>query len=172
MRDQTGQDARRCYQCGKCTAGCPIAYAMDFGPQRVMRCIQFDMRREVLSSNTIWLCVNCELCAARCPQMVHVPAVMDGLRQIAVREGVRAAENHVFLASRSFLDGIRDGGRQHELGFVLRFKLASRKFFADLGLGLDMMRHHKLPLTVHRNGARAEIRRIFERAATRNVKHA
>ena len=58
VRDQTGQDARRCYQCGKCTAGCPIAYAMDFGPQRVMRCIQFDMRREVLSSNTIWLCVN------------------------------------------------------------------------------------------------------------------
>ena len=77
-------DVSRCYQCGKCSAGCVQAAEMDIPPSRVMRLLQTgsaDDYRSVLSSKAIWLCLNCENCYERCPQSVDIPAVMDFLRQ-------------------------------------------------------------------------------------------
>ncbi|MCX8127053.1 MAG: heterodisulfide reductase subunit C, partial [Dehalococcoidia bacterium] len=35
----SGENVARCYQCGKCSAGCPVAFAMDLAPRRIMRAI-------------------------------------------------------------------------------------------------------------------------------------
>ena len=32
--------AQKCYQCGKCSAGCPVADEMDLPPSMVMRLLQ------------------------------------------------------------------------------------------------------------------------------------
>ncbi|MCK5552076.1 MAG: heterodisulfide reductase subunit C, partial [Deltaproteobacteria bacterium] len=44
----SGEDASRCVQCGKCTAGCPIAPEMDMKPSQVLRHIQINSRKPVL----------------------------------------------------------------------------------------------------------------------------
>ncbi|MFL7807317.1 MAG: 4Fe-4S dicluster domain-containing protein, partial [Anaerolineae bacterium] len=67
---RSGQNLARCYQCGKCSAGCPIAFEMDYPPHQVIRGVQMGMRDLVLASSTIWLCAACETCSTRCPQDV------------------------------------------------------------------------------------------------------
>ena len=71
VREETGQSVFNCYQCGKCTAGCPLASEMDYSPHQILRMLQLDlpgMEEEVLGALSIWLCLTCETCATRCPQ--------------------------------------------------------------------------------------------------------
>ena len=73
----SGQKILECYQCGKCTAGCPTAFAMDYPPNQILRAIQLGMRDTVLSSKAIWLCASCETCGTRCPQDVDFPRIFE-----------------------------------------------------------------------------------------------
>jgi heterodisulfide reductase subunit C len=45
------------------------------------------MKKEVLSSDFIWLCSSCYTCFERCPQNVKIPELMNAIKNIAVREG-------------------------------------------------------------------------------------
>ena len=87
-------DLDRCYQCYTCTAGCPVAYAMDYYPHQVMRMVQLGVREKLLSCSTIWLCAACETCNTRCPNGVELVNVMDTLREMAIEEGVKVKEEH------------------------------------------------------------------------------
>lgn len=84
----SGEDVRACYQCGKCTAGCPLASAMDLMPNQIIRLLQLGEYEQVLKSRTIWQCASCLTCAARCPKEVDPARVMDALRTILMRQGV------------------------------------------------------------------------------------
>ena len=84
----SGQDVRACYQCGKCTAGCPLASAMDLMPNQILRLLQLGEHEEVLKSRTIWQCASCLTCAARCPKDVDPARVMDALRTLLMRRGL------------------------------------------------------------------------------------
>jgi len=68
------------------------------------------MKREVLSSQFIWLCSSCYTCHERCPQNVKIPDLMNAIRNIAVREG--------FLppAMKVQLDLLSSFGRLLEVG--------------------------------------------------------
>lgn len=92
VRGNTGVNVARCYQCGKCSAGCATAPEMDYPPSLVLRMLQTrseENDRKVLGSNTIWLCLNCENCIARCPQQIDIPRMMDYLREESLRAGWR-----------------------------------------------------------------------------------
>ncbi len=89
VRDVSGQNLLACNQCGKCSAGCPIAFAMDLLPNQAIRLAQLG-QEEVLRSSAIWLCASCMTCASRCPKGVDLSKVMDSLRLIALRSGVSA----------------------------------------------------------------------------------
>lgn len=78
-----------CYHCHKCTAGCPVAFAMEYGPDRILRLLQLGQREQVLTSRDIWLCLGCEMCGVHCPNQIDVGAVMIALRQIAGEGGYR-----------------------------------------------------------------------------------
>jgi heterodisulfide reductase subunit C len=83
----SGADVRACYQCGKCTAGCPLASAMDLMPNQILRLLQLGEHERVLQSRTIWQCASCLTCAARCPKDVDPARVMDALRTLLMRRG-------------------------------------------------------------------------------------
>jgi heterodisulfide reductase subunit C2 len=87
VEEISGQDLLACNQCGKCSAGCPVASAMELLPSQAIRKAQLGME-EVLESNTIWICASCLTCVARCPKGVDLPRLMEALRQIALRKGV------------------------------------------------------------------------------------
>jgi len=63
----SGVKVSACFQCRKCTNGCPVTFAMDLYPDQVMRYIQLGIREPVLNSSTIWVCASCETCTTRCP---------------------------------------------------------------------------------------------------------
>lgn len=83
----SGEEMKRCYQCGNCSGGCPVAYAMDIPPSQIMRFLQLGMVDEVMSANSMWVCAGCLQCSSRCPQGVSVASVLEGLRQITLRKG-------------------------------------------------------------------------------------
>jgi heterodisulfide reductase subunit C len=82
-----GQDVLKCYQCGRCSAGCPMAEEMDLLPNQVARLIQMGLEQEVLDSKTVWLCVSCFMCQSRCPKGVDLPTLMESLRFLATKRG-------------------------------------------------------------------------------------
>jgi len=86
VEEASGQNLYACYQCGKCSAGCPSAFAMDLLPNQVIRLVQLGQREEALSSTTIWLCAACLACLARCPKGVDLARIMEALRELAMEE--------------------------------------------------------------------------------------
>ncbi len=81
-----GEHIKRCFACGTCAAICPVtAIDSEFNCRRIVRQILFGMRREVLSSPAIWLCLICARCHVHCPQEVDFPDVMRILRHMAIK---------------------------------------------------------------------------------------
>jgi len=159
----TGVPVALCYQCGKCTAGCPVAYAMDYPPHQIMRGVQLGMRDTVLSSGTIWICASCETCSTRCPQEVDPAGVMDALRKIAYSEGIRSPEKNVPLFHRVFLWTVRQFGRVFEVGLMGMYNVFSGHFFKDLVMAPKMLLLGKLSLLPPRSGGR-QVKALFSRA--------
>jgi len=84
----SGENTFNCYQCGCCSAACPVASEMDLLPSQVMRYIQIGLTDEVLNGNTMWICATCYACQARCPRGIDIAKVMEALRQIKLRKKV------------------------------------------------------------------------------------
>jgi len=85
VEEISGTNLDSCYQCGKCSAGCPSAFVMDLLPHRIIRDLQIGLVDEALASKTPWVCASCEVCSVRCPRGIEVARVMEALRQIALR---------------------------------------------------------------------------------------
>lgn len=83
----SNQKIMSCYQCGKCTAGCPLADKMDYVPNEMMRLCMLGQIKELLESKAIWLCTSCFQCGTRCPKGIEVHRVFEALRSLALREG-------------------------------------------------------------------------------------
>ncbi len=82
-----------CFSCGTCTATCPVAEVNeDYDPRKIIRMAILGMRKQVLSSDIIWMCARCYTCYARCPQKVNFADIMEVLREMAVKEGYAPKE--------------------------------------------------------------------------------
>ena len=82
------ENFKRCFSCGTCTASCPTAEVNEeYDPRKIIRMSILGMRKEVLSSDSLWMCCQCYVCYARCPQNVKFTDVMSVLRDMAVKEG-------------------------------------------------------------------------------------
>jgi heterodisulfide reductase subunit C len=86
VEEYSGQDLLACYQCGKCSAGCPVAFAMDMLPSQVIRLIQLGQVEDVLGSETPWFCASCQSCYARCPKGLDLSRIMEAVREIILLE--------------------------------------------------------------------------------------
>jgi len=88
VKELSGESIYACYQCGKCSAGCPSISEMDTSPSGIIHLLQLGEEKEVLNSKTIWICASCFTCVTRCPKGVDLAKIMESLRQINLRKNV------------------------------------------------------------------------------------
>ena len=159
---ECGQNVNLCYQCGKCAAGCPVAYAMDFTPTQIIHAIRLGMDNLVLKSKTVWLCASCETCTTRCPQEVDIAKVMDAVKIIALKRGAKSQVPQVPAFYKATLGNIKMFGRMYELGMIGVLKLMTGEFLKDMDLGMTMLKKGKLKLFPSFTGS-STTKRIFRR---------
>ncbi|MBM4045876.1 MAG: 4Fe-4S dicluster domain-containing protein [Planctomycetes bacterium] len=176
VKARTGVDVQKCYQCGKCTAGCPMAFQMDFAPSQVMRLVQLGARDAALESDTIWVCASCETCTTRCPQEVEIARVMDGLRELAMKAGkATRRKSDILNFHKAFLNSVRKYGRAFEVGMIQQYKMkrALKALLdpfgelADVEDGIKMFARGKIALLPHKVKNREAVQRIFEKCEGR-----
>ena len=88
----SNQNLNLCYQCGRCSAGCPMSFAMDLLPNQIMRLIQLGLEEDITAANTVWLCASCLTCTVRCPKGIDIARVMEALRLTTLRKNINFVE--------------------------------------------------------------------------------
>ena len=167
VEEATGVIMSHCYQCGKCTAGCPLNEEMDIMPNQILRILQLELpgyEDKILSSLSIWLCLACDTCYSRCPQEVKLSQVMDFLRQESMRRNkVNPKAKDILSFHKAFLDSIKLNGKLHEVGLTIDYKLRSLNLIQDVMLASSMMAKGKLNIFPHKVQNTKEIANIFKR---------
>ena len=108
-----------CYDCGKCTATCPISRAGgNYSPRRHVLATNLGQHREILGNGTLFSCLTCSLCDQRCPAEVGYTQLVQKLRELSHREGVEPECPHGG-ALQSVMRMMAQGGTQQDrLGWL------------------------------------------------------
>lgn len=147
IRSASGVNVYACYQCKRCSTGCPVADVADVHPAQVIRAVQLGDVSMSVRSRFIWLCTGCETCTTRCPAGVDVASVVEELRIVARDDGRLRTEmpfaRILALNYRSF----RRWGRLYEIELVLLDLLGRpRAALQTIGFGMRMLAKGKVGL--------------------------
>jgi heterodisulfide reductase subunit B2 len=155
IQRQCGENVFLCYQCQKCSSGCPVAEYFDLAPNQLIRAVQLGRKAMVLQSRTLWLCAMCETCAVRCPHDINITKIMDVLKIMAREEGIASPLPAAVVFNQAALRGIRTFGKMYEAGLMgeVTLRQMARRGFdytqflkQDLPLALRMVKKGKLRL--------------------------
>jgi len=152
-----------CYQCGKCSAGCPIRDYMNESPNQVVRLVQLGFDDEALKSSTIWLCAGCLTCSSRCPQNFDLAKFMDAMRNTALHEGIEIDEKDTVKFHKVFLNQIKKHGKMFEFGLARDYKLTTQNFLQDVDVAPEMFIKGKIGLFPHEVTDKKGIKEIFDK---------
>ena len=87
-----GKPPLGCMQCGLCAATCPLGYAMEFSPRKLILHAAAGNLDKVLASPSLWMCVACYACSHRCPREIELTdRLWPALRDRAMQEGPATA---------------------------------------------------------------------------------
>ncbi len=79
----------QCYACGSCSAACPVEKVVEeFDPRKVVHMVSLGMQEQLLQSDMIWACSQCQSCIPVCPQGVRCADVVKALRDEALEKGL------------------------------------------------------------------------------------
>ena len=163
VEELSGVDISVCFQCKKCSSGCPVAKLAKSRPSEIVRQLHLGAGDELLASDLVWMCASCETCSARCPMGIDVAAVMDALRRLALERGAPKPEGDVPLFNRAFLKTVETFGRSYEIGMIAAYKLGTGKLMNDTEKFPAMLKKGKIALLPPRGSDRKTVKRIFRK---------
>ncbi len=156
-----GENVCKCYQCKKCSSGCPVAGHTGMHPAQIMRAIQLGQLDLAIEDRFIWICTGCQTCTTRCPQGIDVAAVIDELRVIARREDRIPSRAPLSRVLRLNSESIQRWGRLYEMELVGRSLIKYPRNLLDyVPLGSKMVLKGKVRFLPER-GDRAAMKRMF-----------
>ncbi|AKX93188.1 4Fe-4S dicluster domain-containing protein [Neomoorella thermoacetica] len=83
---------RACYQCARCTSGCPVATLdPEYNPRRIFRLAVLGEKEAVLKDEKLWYCLACYTCQERCPEEARPAEVLLALKNLACERGFAPA---------------------------------------------------------------------------------
>ena len=81
-------DLYGCYQCGKCTGGCPVSLKSKLNIRRLMiEGILGKSLDRIGEKEELWDCTTCKTCTLRCPRGLKPMDLVIGMRGTMVEEG-------------------------------------------------------------------------------------
>jgi heterodisulfide reductase subunit C2 len=135
---------------------------MPLKPHDLVRLVATGQSRRAAADESIWLCLTCETCSARCPNDCDPAGVIDALREVGLQTDVADAPRRIAAFHRAFLAQIRANGRLHEMAMVVDYKLRSGDLMKDVTNAPGMVTRGKLSLRPDRIRGMDEIKRIFD----------
>ena len=167
-----GESVRWCIQCGMCAGSCPNVTHMDNSPRKTIALIRAGRRRDVLNSNTMWVCASCYLCTVRCPKEVKITELMHTLERLATYYGLTTKRTLTAEMYRTFIDSIKSNGRVHELGMMMKFytssiltgKINPFSLIKMAPLALQLLSHGRMAIKPKKIKGAEQVKTIVERA--------
>ena len=161
----SGQNVSECYQCGKCSSGCPALADVELSPNRVLRMTQLGLEDDALDNEMIWSCAGCGTCTGRCPEGIDVGRVFDALRAIAERRGIVHAPGATQVRTfyRAFLDCVREFGRNSEVGLMAAYNISSGRLMTNVVKAPWFLLKTKISFTAHKVKRIDRMKRVFQR---------
>ena len=86
IREISGVNPLKCMKCGKCSATCPAFDEMDIKPHQFVSYILNEDIEALANSKSLWKCLSCFAGVERCPRDVKPGKLIDGVRQLVVRQ--------------------------------------------------------------------------------------
>jgi heterodisulfide reductase subunit C len=154
-----GRNIPTCMQCGICAGSCPVSHEMDYTPRQLVRMIQLGLKKEVLSSNTIWICTTCFSCSVRCPRGIYPTELMETLKPIAMSEGIK---NRNAKFDNVFADVVKKNGRASEFLLISKYSISEPGMIKQAPFGLALISKGKLPLSIDKMDDTHELDAIFK----------
>ncbi|MBN2580030.1 MAG: (Fe-S)-binding protein [Pirellulales bacterium] len=85
-----GKSPQGCMQCGLCAASCPLGYAMEFPPRKLILQAESGNLEKVLASPSLWMCIGCYTCSLRCPRDIELTdGLWPALRDQSLQAGIQ-----------------------------------------------------------------------------------
>ena len=150
IKEEIGENVYLCYQCVKCTSGCPVSEYFDWQPNQIMRAVQLGQEDIALQSKTPWLCSSCLTCTTRCPQGLDITATMEFLTREVLERGFKPQVPETNRFNKAFMREVNLWGRSYEPGLMAELILQSpRTLIDDLQLYLRFFQKGKVSFLPH-----------------------
>ncbi len=171
MKLPGGEKIIECIQCGTCAGGCPARFAMDFTPMQIIKMIELGMKKEVLSSSTIWTCSTCYTCAARCPRDISFTTLAMSLKNKAIQENT-LEKPPSWKFHKYYYEIVNKYGRLHDLELMLKLmpKTDFGKVRRSTRLGLRLMRKGKVQVRAKKIQQAMSLSQVLDKASKEEKK--
>jgi heterodisulfide reductase subunit C len=164
VQEKTDVNVSACYQCKKCSIGCPVADQTESPPSEIIRRLQLGAGDELLQTDLIWTCLSCETCYARCPHQINFPAVIDALKSIALEKGAARPKGNAPLFNRLFLNTVKSYGRAYDLQAIALYKLGTGNLKQDMDKFPAMLKKGKMAILPPFGADKKKVKGIFKKA--------
>ncbi len=159
ITNKTKGELLKCFNCGTCTAGCPVAGITNFNPRRVLRKISLGID----ITEDIRACVSCYTCNARCPNGIDIAKIMDAVK-ISFQQDKKSEDDPGVIFNKAFLGTVEKYGQLYELEMLLKYKINnSGDLFKDIEFGLPLMLKGKMGILPHKSGNAKAAKEIFKK---------
>jgi len=126
-------DPQSCYDCMKCTSGCPVAKIYpEFAPHKIVVLTRMGFADELIKNREIWLCAQCKTCKERCPQSVDPADLIIALRNVAYTEKIDIPKGFKLIVQKIYGKGV--------IGEPAEVMSRERDFFDREALGLPIIK--------------------------------
>jgi len=95
----------KCFNCGNCTAICPLSSSETPFPRDTIRLVQIGLKQRLLTSTDPWLCYYCGDCSATCPREAE-----PGETLMAARRWLTAQYDWTGLARKFYTSKVWEVG--------------------------------------------------------------